>query len=319
MNNICEFNAVVIPIFDDWVSLRCLVAELEGLAVVDRIIVVNDNSPQNLGLESLNSSKVTLLNLDRNVGHQMALMIGLRYIVENYQNVSKVVLMDGDGEDRPECVVDLLEAVSGSEGSPQICVSRRGNRQAPIVFKIGYFVYRLLFKAATGQSFDFGNFMAMNRSAALQLNRLETAQIHIGSTVLISGMHLKKITQNRGLRIDGKSRMRLSGLVEHAMRSFAVLSVPIATRVVLGLTAVVTISIILSAATLFLKLLGLATPGWFSVAAGIVVNIGLNAGTFAALFLLLGGRLIFNSKLNNIESYRDFTSIESISPDDSSV
>ena len=48
-----------------------------------------------------------ILHLQRNIGHQKAIAVGLAYIKENLA-CDKVLVMDSDGEDKPEDAAALL-------------------------------------------------------------------------------------------------------------------------------------------------------------------------------------------------------------------
>lgn len=67
-----------------------------------------------------------VLRLRRNVGHQKAIAIGLGYVEENLPDAQRVVVMDSDGEDLPEIIATLLEAVR--DENVDVAVARRRSR-----------------------------------------------------------------------------------------------------------------------------------------------------------------------------------------------
>ena len=108
---------VVIPVFNDWESLAVLLKNLDHLLdeydVEIDILVLNDSSleempPQmfRLGLRVI--EKINVLHLRRNLGHQRAIAIGLAYAATQV-SCKAVLVMDSDGEDRPEDIFRLIE------------------------------------------------------------------------------------------------------------------------------------------------------------------------------------------------------------------
>src|SRR5436190_19681145 len=96
---------IVIPVFNDWESLRLLIARLDDslstASMRASLLVVDDGStkaPEALVSHSIKAiDEVRLLTLRRNVGHQRAIAIGLAYAHENLA-CDEVVVMDADGE-----------------------------------------------------------------------------------------------------------------------------------------------------------------------------------------------------------------------------
>ena len=100
----------VIPAYNDEDSLRKLIKdikfELKNFTL--HFIVIDDCSNDNF--ESLkNSSKINLITLIKNCGSQKAISIGLNYILDEEINFDYLVVMDSDGEDKPEYLQLLLE------------------------------------------------------------------------------------------------------------------------------------------------------------------------------------------------------------------
>src|SRR5215213_378034 len=97
---------VLIPVFNDWESLRVLLGQLDealdrpGLST--QIVVLDDAStipcpPDLLGGRPGLRERVFTLAMRRNLGHQRAIAIGLAY-VHDHVPCDAVVVMDGDGE-----------------------------------------------------------------------------------------------------------------------------------------------------------------------------------------------------------------------------
>ena len=122
-----------------------------------RLIVVDDGSSDpGPGAAALGRTGLAgeLLRLRRNTGHQSAIAAGLSHAVaENGE--AAIVVMDGDGEDRPEDVARLLAALppqraDGGHGGG-IAVAERARRHAPLGFRLFYRLYGATFRALTGR------------------------------------------------------------------------------------------------------------------------------------------------------------------------
>jgi glycosyltransferase involved in cell wall biosynthesis len=80
--------------------------------------------------------KISILRLRRNVGHQRAIAIGLAY-AEAANCCDIAVVMDGDGEDRPEDVPRLIDELLRLDGS-HVVFAERTRRSEGVVFVTMY-------------------------------------------------------------------------------------------------------------------------------------------------------------------------------------
>ncbi|MCA1652193.1 MAG: glycosyltransferase, partial [Acidobacteria bacterium] len=87
-----------------------------------------------LRCEALRS--IEILHLRSNLGHQRAIAIGLAYL-EAERAPESVVVMDGDGEDRPEDVERLLRSLE-QDGGERIVFAERTRRSEGLVFTVLY-------------------------------------------------------------------------------------------------------------------------------------------------------------------------------------
>ena len=107
--------AVVTPVFNDWDSLTVLVDRLQSLQVLDtfhivQLLVVDDGSSVPFRRDALKAKfPISIIELNANMGHQRAISIGLSYAEAHLKTVDHVVVMDCDGEDRPEDIYTLLK------------------------------------------------------------------------------------------------------------------------------------------------------------------------------------------------------------------
>ena len=112
---------ILIPIYNDKESLTKLIEninlEIKDLNSEISIIIVNDASSQQVidnyqNIESIHSIKV--INMKENRGHARCIASGLKYIFEK-KEFDYVIPMDGDGEDRPEEIKNLIQLAEQSD------------------------------------------------------------------------------------------------------------------------------------------------------------------------------------------------------------
>ncbi len=184
---------ILIPILDDWRALALLVPRIAA-AVKERsggvgLLVVDDGSITSAAEIAPNLSAgglewVRVLRLKRNLGHQRAIAVGLCYI-EAHVPCEQVVVMDGDGEDRPEDLPQLLARAAAEHGR-QIVFAERQRRVEGVAFRTGYSIYRLLHRLLTGRGVSFGNFSVIPRSRLESLTIVSELWIHYAAAVVRS-------------------------------------------------------------------------------------------------------------------------------------
>jgi polyisoprenyl-phosphate glycosyltransferase len=99
--------------------------------------------------------------LRRNFGHQRAIAVALAYVQQKLP-ADAIVVMDADGEDRPEDIARLVEALENSP-TPVKVFAERGRRIENLSFKLFYLCYRLMHWLLTGRKIRFGNFSLLPR------------------------------------------------------------------------------------------------------------------------------------------------------------
>ena len=106
---------ILIPIYNDRESLTKLIEninfEAKNLTSQISIIVVNDASSQQVTDDYANTQNINtieIINMKENRGHARCIASGLKYIFEK-KEFDFVIPMDGDGEDRPEEIKQLIE------------------------------------------------------------------------------------------------------------------------------------------------------------------------------------------------------------------
>lgn len=298
--------AVVMPIYEDQEASTRLFRELYT-EYGDRVYVVavDDGSiSQPIHIEALQSVglKGVVIHLKRNVGHQRAIAIGLNYVSDNYPEISCAVVMDSDGEDTPQSIRQLVEPLR----SPKIdvVVAQRKSRVETLRFKLFYLVYKCLFEFLTGRKISFGNFMALKPAAVKRLTAMQELWMHVAGCVLTSKLRIQTLPIDRGPRYAGKSKMNFVGLALHGFRALMVFAEDVLVRVGIICAFVAVATVIASVAAIGLKLAGFATPGWFSVALGILLLVFLQTGALTLMTLMLTG--VVRSGAPNQIDYRAY-------------
>src|SRR3954463_6232098 len=107
MDRVC----VVIPAHNDWESAQCLLVDLAAVGreheLTYQVILVDDASTVSApeawhGLADSPVKGLKIVKLACNLGHQRAIAVGLVISREEVEDCLGVVVMDGDGEDRPQ-------------------------------------------------------------------------------------------------------------------------------------------------------------------------------------------------------------------------
>lgn len=284
---------IIVPVYNDWSSLGRLaeaIARLSGPRPF--LIVVDDGSAEagpDLAALARTSLSGEILRLRRNVGHQQAIAIGLcRALVRNAGG--PVVVMDGDGEDRPEDVARLLARLAENPGA--VVVAERARRPAAIGFRLFYRLYGATFRALTGRYLGFGNFCALNPATAHRLSQMPELNLHLAASVLRSGLPVERLAIDRGRRYDGQSKMSFVALTSHGLRSIAVFGETVLTRIVIAAFLIAALGAAALAVVFVMKLLGITSPGWTTTVAGVILIVVAQIAMtgLLGLFVILRGQ-----------------------------
>jgi glycosyltransferase involved in cell wall biosynthesis len=298
---------VVTPVYEDVEASHRLFQELAALFQDNVFVVAVDDGSvkQPLTIDSLENAGVegVVLKLRRNVGHQRAIAIGLGYISEHLTPEQKVVVMDSDGEDLPSTISNLLEQLKANE--VDVVVAQRKSRVETLRFKAFYAVYKHFFNVMTGRAISFGNFMALKTHAVKRLIAMQELSIHVAGAVLASKLRTGICPLDRGPRYAGQSKMNFVGLALHGFKGLMVFAEDVLVRAGIACAIIASLSVVGAIAAIFLKLLGFSTPGWFSVALGILVLIFLQTGALALMTLMLTG-VVRGGTVTTAIAYYDF-------------
>ena len=217
---------ILIPVYNDWQSVSKLLDEINNLSVSSEfqisVIIVNDASnhdrqEENKNLENINSIKI--LNMKTNQGHARCIATGLKYINEK-EDFDYVIPMDGDGEDRPEEIIEFLNKIKISNNEP--IMAERVKRSENLIFKICYQVHKLITLTFTGKYIKFGNFTCLPKTTVQKLiNEKSTWNSYSGSLKKVEN-NLLTVPSTRGTRYFGPSKMSFYNLIKHSLSIISV-------------------------------------------------------------------------------------------------
>tara|TARA_B100001769_G_C21845851_1_gene458753 strand:- start:136 stop:726 length:591 start_codon:yes stop_codon:yes gene_type:complete len=128
--------------------------------------------------------------------------------------------MDGDGEDRPEEIIELINQIQNSDDKP--IVGERIKRSENLIFQICYQLHKLITLTFTGKSIKFGNFTCLPKSTVEKLiNEKATWNSFSGSLAKIE-KNLVSVPSIRGTRYFGPSKMSFYNLIKHSLSIISV-------------------------------------------------------------------------------------------------
>jgi polyisoprenyl-phosphate glycosyltransferase len=259
----------VIPHFLD--RLRATLAELDGQA---EILFVDDGSQDGslayLKQAAERDSRIKVLRLTRNFGHQAALAAGLDHCTGD-----AAVLIDADLQDPPELILSFVE--EWRKGF-QVVFARRVRIEEGIVKRAVYHLfYRLLRLLASIEiPLDSGDFSLLDREVVVRLREMPERTRFLRGLRSWVGLRQKGISYERPQRHSGRSKYSLAKLLK------------------LGIDGILSFSTLPLRLALFLGLLvsaggvlGIALVIYLRIAA--IVELPWGWASTVVLVLFLGG------------------------------
>ena len=217
---------ILIPIYNDWESLLKLLDEINK--VISDIkntefdcMIVNDASTIKLPEIKVpkNVKKIEIFNMKENRGHARCNAFAIRYLSKK-DDFDHLIVMDGDGEDRPEEIKYLInQALEDQEVS---VVAKRVKRSEGFMFQILYEVHKLITLVFTGKQINFGNYSCLTKKDVVTLSQQESLWSSFSGTLKKSISRLNTINSTRGSRYFGPSKMSLFNLGIHSFSIIAV-------------------------------------------------------------------------------------------------
>jgi hypothetical protein len=217
---------ILIPLFNDWKSVTKLLNEIDfqinSWDAIVSVVIVNDASTEDRQGVEFNFKKikfVKILNMKKNKVHQRCIAAGLKYICNN-EDFDRVIVMDADGEDRPEEINDFFRV---SKENPNVTITgNRFKRSEGIIFKTLYEIHKILTFIFTGKLVKFGNFTCLPKKHVLQLIEKSYLWNTYSSSVLRTINDRLSISSTRGKRYVLPSKMNFFGLFFHSLTIISV-------------------------------------------------------------------------------------------------
>ncbi len=217
---------ILIPVFNDFKSASKLIEEID-INITDlnssfSVIVVNDASTEEKILETKNLNNIKslkLINMRNNRGHARCIAAGLKHISEN-ENFDYIIPMDGDGEDRPEEIKNFVEKIKDNPNTT--IVGERVKRSESFIFKICYFLHKIITLTFTGKFIKFGNYTCLTKKTVQKLIEEKSTWSSFSGSLAKTEINLIKSPSIRGSRYFGPSKMSFFNLIMHSLAIIAV-------------------------------------------------------------------------------------------------
>ena len=289
---------IVMPVYEDWDAALKLCHNIDLVLRADTslrasVLLIDDGSTlttcrRDLPFSTEAIARVSVLTLRRNLGHQRAIAVGFAYLQQHWEG-DAIVVMDADGEDRPEDIPRLLR-LCGMPGARTAVFAERGRRLESLTFRLMYRCYSFLHRVFTGRDIRFGNFSVLPWSYLDSLVVCPELWNHYSATFLKSRLPYIRVRCDRGRRLAGESRMNFVSLVIHGLSALFANQEVVGTRLLL-MAVLTTVGLILLAGIgIGVRLLtSVEIPTWAAVAVGVLFLLGgfFLVGCFMLVFSVM--------------------------------
>ena len=291
---------IVTPVLDDWDAFQRLVVGLAAAAstsgVRAEVIAVDDGSSRPPAASSFTLpaggalASLAIVRLALNLGHQRAIAIGLAEAASRGDG-DAVLVMDSDGEDRPEDVPALLAALAADPAA--VIFAQRARRSESVVFKLGHAAYKLAFRLLAGRTVDFGNFSLLTMPAVERLTHMPELWNNLPAAVMRSRLAYRTVPTTRGTRYSGVSKMNWVALVLHGMSALSVYTDVIFVRLLFAAGVVAALAVLGIVAAIVIRVAtSLAIPGWATTVVGVfsILLVQMVVAVAVTALSILAGR-----------------------------
>lgn len=260
--------SVIIPIYNEEMNLvpmnNRIIAALSPLGIQYEIVYVNDGSKDNslpiiMGLSEENAS-VKFIDFSRNFGHQIAISAGLEHAVGE-----RIVIMDGDGQDPPELIPDLLK--KSLEGFEVVYAKRKKRKGESFLKKLtAKLFYRFLANITQIEiPLDTGDFRLIHRKVQKVLLNMPEQHKYLRGQIAWIGFNSTFVEYDREERMGGNTKFTYGKMMRFATDGISGFSNwPLKVATMLGF-AVSGIAFMLIIYSLYQKFYGFTEVGWTSL------------------------------------------------------
>lgn len=269
--------SVVIPLYNEEETLPTLLERLSAAAKdwgEYEVILVNDGSKDRtweiLKEAPKQNPNFKVVNFSRNFGHQAAMSAGLER-----SRGAAVVMMDGDLQDPPELIKDMMAIW---QDGTKIVYAVRQNRKEGWFKKFCYSMYYKLLRymAEVEVPLDSGDFCLMDRQVVDALNALPERNKFFRGLRMWSGYSKKPFHYDRDARFAGETKYPFMRLVKFGLAGMVAMSnKPLKVATYLGVAIALT-SFLAGIVLIILRLtVGIDLSGWTSLILSIYFMGGL--------------------------------------------
>ena len=260
--------SVIIPIYNEEMNLvpmnNRIIAALSPLGIQYEIVYVNDGSKDNslpiiMGLSEENAS-VKYIDFSRNFGHQIAISAGLEHAMGE-----RIVIMDGDGQDPPELIPDLLK--KSLEGFEVVYAKRKKRKGESFLKKLtAKLFYRFLANITQIEiPLDTGDFRLIHRKVQKVLLNMPEQHKYLRGQIAWIGFNSTFVDYDREERMGGNTKFTYGKMMRFATDGISGFSNwPLKVATMLGF-AVSGIAFMLIIYSLYQKFYGFTEVGWTSL------------------------------------------------------
>ncbi len=217
---------ILMPLYNDWKSVSKLLEQIDlqthNWEAEVSILIVNDASTEerlNLKFNFKKIKQVKILNMKENIVHQRCIATGLKYICEN-EDFDRVIVMDADGEDRPEELNDFFN--KAIEKPSMTITGNRFKRSEGPIFRFLYEIHKILTLIFTGKLIKFGNFSCIPKSHVKELVTKSYLWNSYSSSIIKTIKDRTFIKSIRGIRYVQPSKMNFLALIFHSLSIISV-------------------------------------------------------------------------------------------------
>ena len=205
----------------------------DNLNLEIEIIYINDGSQDStidiITKQRQIDNRITIIDLSRNFGKEIALTAGL-----DYSSGDAVIVIDADLQDPPELIPKLVE--KWREGYDVVNAKRIKRKGESLLKKVmSYIYYRLLFYLSDiNVPRDTGDFRLLNKNALDALLKLREKHRYMKGLFVWVGFKQKEIEYEREARFRGKTKwgfFSLFNLAFDGLTSFSIMPLRLASTI----------------------------------------------------------------------------------------
>ena len=205
----------------------------DNLNLEIEIIYINDGSQDStidiITKQRQIDNRITIIDLSRNFGKEIALTAGL-----DYSSGDAVIVIDTDLQDPPELIPKLVE--KWREGYDVVNAKRIKRKGESLLKKVmSYIYYRLLFYLSDiNVPKDTGDFRLLNKNALDALLKLREKHRYMKGLFVWVGFKQKEIEYEREVRFKGKTKwgfFSLFNLAFDGLTSFSIMPLRLASTI----------------------------------------------------------------------------------------